>query len=145
VNIEARQRVSANRHKQRGVAMAEMAFVLPVFFLLCWGFIMFAFILFGYCSATYAAKIAVRYAASHGSTSASPSTSAQITAIAQQYLWGAPANGVTITPSFTMGTDVGSVGGYTSVSITIVYPTGIPFSSLRSVTIGTMATELVLE
>ncbi len=125
--------------------MAEMAFVLPVFFLLCWGFIMFAFILFGYCSATYAAKIAVRYAASHGSTSASPSTSAQITAIAQQYLWGAPANGVTITPSFTMGTDVGSVGGYTSVSITIVYPTGIPFSSLRSVTIGTMATELVLE
>jgi Flp pilus assembly protein TadG len=125
--------------------MAEMALVLPVFFLFCWGFIMFAFILFGYCSATYAAKIAVRYAASHGSTSANPSTNAQITAIAQQYLWGAPANGVTITPSYTLGTQVGSVGGYASVNIKIVYPTGIPFSSLTSVTIGTTAIELVLQ
>ncbi len=118
--------------RQRGAAMAEMAFVLPVFFLLCWGFMVFAFILFGYCSATYAAKVAVRYASMHGSSSPSPCTSAQLTAIAQQYLWGAPANGVTITPVLTS-------------NIKIVYPTGIPFSSLRSVTIGTTAQEVVLE
>jgi len=127
--------------RQRGAAMAEMAFVLPIFFLLCWGFMVFAFILFGYCSATYAAKVAVRYASMHGSSSPSPCTSAQLTAIAQQYLWGAPANGVTITPVLTSN----SIGGVVSVNIKIVYPTGIPFSSLRSVTIGTTAQEVVLE
>jgi len=124
-----------------GAAMAEMALVLPVFFLLCWGFIEFAFILFGYCSATYAAKIAVRYAAVHGSSSPSPCTSPQVTAIAKQFVWGAPANGLTITPVLTSN----DIGGVVSVNIKIVYPTGIPFSSLRSVTIGTTAQEIVLE
>ncbi len=121
--------------------MVEMALVLPVFFLFCWGFIMIAFVLFGYCSATYAAKLAVRYASVHGSSSPSPCTSAQLTAIAHQYLWGAPANGLTISPAWSST----NIGGTVSVNITIVYPTGIPFSSLRSVTIGTTAQEVVLE
>jgi len=123
--------------------MAEMALVLPVFFLFCWGFIMIAFVLFGYCSATYAAKLAVRYASVHGSSSPSPVTSAQLTAIAQQYLWGAPANGLTITPGWINNNN--NIGGTVSVNIKIVYPTGIPFSNLRSVTIGTTAQEVVLE
>ncbi len=128
---------------ERGAAMAEMALVLPVFFLFCWGFIMIAFVLFGYCNATYAAKVAVRYAAVHGSSSPSPCTSADLTAIAKQYLWGAPANGLTISPAWVGNNN--NIGSTVSVNIKIVYPTGIPFSSLRSVTIGTTAAEYVVE
>jgi Flp pilus assembly protein TadG len=123
--------------------MAEMALVLPVFFLLCWGFILLSFILFGYCSATYAAKVAVRYAAVHGGSSPSPCSSSDLTAIAKQYLWGVPANGTTVAPSWASGSS--SIGSFVTVTITIVYPTGIPFSTLHSVTIGTTATETILE
>ncbi len=120
-----------------------MALVLPVFFLLCWGFILLAFILFGYCSSTYAAKVAVRYAAVHGSSSPSPCTSAQLTTMAKQYLWGVPVSGTTVAPSWPTGNT--NIGSLVTVTITVVYPTGIPFSTLHSVTIGTTATETILE
>lgn len=134
--------LKTRRRRQRGAAMAEMALVLPVYFMFCWSFFLFSFILFGYCNATYASKIAARYAAFHGSTSYSPCTSAQLKAIASQYLWGAPANGATVTTSWPNGS---SIGSWVTVEITITYTTGIPFSSLKSVTIGTAATEMILQ
>ncbi len=116
--------------------------VLPVFFLLCWGFLVISFVLMGYCNATYASKMAARYAVLHGNTSPSPFTTAQLRAIAFQYLWGAPAATSTFVVIQTNGMNIGSA---VNVSITVVYPTGIPFSSLSSVTIGTSTTEIILE
>jgi Flp pilus assembly protein TadG len=130
------------RQATRGAAMVEMAFVLPVYLLLCWGFLNFSWILFGYGNATYASKFTARYAAYHGATSASPCSNLSLQTIAKQYLWGTPQNGVTITAAWPSGN---SPGNWVSLNIKVVYPTGIPFSSLQSVTIGTTATEIILE
>jgi hypothetical protein len=83
-----------------------------------------------------------RYAAYHGSSSPSPCTSAQLSTIASQYLWGAPSGGLTVSSTWPFGSNIGE---YVTVNIKMVYTTGIPFSSLKSVTIGTTATEIILE
>jgi Flp pilus assembly protein TadG len=119
-----------------------MALVLPVFFLFCWGFMVLSFVLMGYGNATYASKMAARYAVMHGNTSPSPFTTAQLKAIAYQYLWGAPSATSTFVVIQTNGMNIGSA---VNVGITVVYPTGIPFSSLSSVTIGASTTEVILE
>jgi Flp pilus assembly protein TadG len=131
-----------HRRTQRGAATVEMALVLPVYLALCWGIIVFSFILFGFCNATYASRVAVRYAAFHGSSSHSPCTTAQVQAIATQYLFGAPKNGFTVTPSWPNGSDIYD---WATVTITITYPTGIPYFSLKSVTVGATATEMIME
>jgi hypothetical protein len=55
----------------------------------------FGFTMFSYCSATYAAREAARYASMHSSTSLSPATVASVTAVVRANLWtvssGSPA------------------------------------------------------
>jgi hypothetical protein len=101
-----------------------------------------SFVLMGYCNATYASKMAARYAVLHGNTSPSPFTTAQLQAVAFQYLWGAPAATSTVVVIQTNGMNIGSA---VNVGVTVIYATGIPFSSLSSVTIGASTTEIILE
>ena len=132
----------ARRKNQRGASTVEAAFVLPTYLLLCFGFVTFAWIMFGYCNATYAARITARYAAVHGSSSPSPCTNSSLSTLANSYLWGAPANGVTVASSWPNGKNIYD---WVTVNITLVYPTGIPFASLSSITVGTSATEMITE
>jgi Flp pilus assembly protein TadG len=122
--------------------MIEMALALPIYFLLVYGVIQLSYVLFGYCNATYACRMAARYAAIHGTGSTSACTSAQLKTIALRYLWGAPASGTTVTSTWAPDNNPGST---VTVAITLVYPTAIPFSSLAQVTIGTAAQAIILQ
>jgi Flp pilus assembly protein TadG len=138
---EAHRRTN-RRDGQRGTAMMEMALILPIYFLLVYGVILICYVLFGYCNATYASRIAARYGAVHGTGSTYQCTSTDLQNLAKQFLWGAPANGTTITPSWSPDNNPGSS---VTVTIKLVYPTAIPFSSIRQVTVGTSAQEVILQ
>jgi Flp pilus assembly protein TadG len=127
---------------QRGAAMVEMALALPIYFLLVYGVIQLSFVLFGFCNATYACRMAARYAAVHGAGSTSACTSAQLKTIVMRYLWGAPSTGTTVNSTWTPDNNPGST---VTVSITIIYPTAIPFSSLSQVTVGTSDQAIILQ
>jgi len=67
--------------------LVETAVVMPVFFLMAFGFFMFSLALTGYMSATYAARVGARYGAMHSLSSGSPVTTAQIQAVVQANLF----------------------------------------------------------
>ena len=105
------------------------------------GCVQFAIVFFGYCNAAYASQVAVRYAVVHGGTSSSPCTAATLTAIAKPLLWGAPANAITITSTWSPDTYPGST---VNVRISILYKTMIPFSSLSTVPVGASSQGTIL-
>jgi Flp pilus assembly protein TadG len=113
--------------------MIEMALVLPIYFLMVYSILEMCFVLFGYCNATYASRLTARYAAVHGTGSTSACTSAQLQTMAQQFLWGAPKSGTTISPSWSPDNNPGST---VTVTISLVYPTAIPFSAMSHISVS---------
>jgi Flp pilus assembly protein TadG len=130
------------RKAQRGAAMLEMALVLPIYFLLVYGVIQLCFVMFGYCNATYACRLAVRYAQIHGTGSTYQCTATDVSNLATPYLWGAPKNGVTISTTWSPDNNPGST---VTVKISLVYPTVIPFSKMSQINIGTSASATILQ
>ena len=130
------------RANQRGAAMIEMALVLPVYFLLVYGVFQICFVLFGYCNATYACRVAARYAAVNGTGNTYQCTAADVKNVATPYLWGAPKNGTTITTTWPTDHNPGSL---VIVRIILVYPTAIPFSKLSQITVGTSSQAIILQ
>jgi len=124
-----------------GQALIEMAVVLPVFFLLLFGLFSFSIILFGYGNASFACRLGARYASLHSSTSLAPCSSSSITSLVTPYLWAGAQNQVTVATNWSPGNTVGST---VSVSVTIVYPTGIPFSALTQVKVGSTAQRTIM-
>ena len=124
-----------------GQALIEMAVVLPVFFLLLFGLFSFSIILFGYGNASFACRLGARYASLHSSTSLAPCSSSSITSLVTPYLWAGAQNQVTVATNWSPGNTVGST---VSVSVSIVYPTGIPYFSLTQVTVGSTAQRTIM-
>jgi Flp pilus assembly protein TadG len=136
-------KIEVNRRaQQRGTAMMEMALVLPIYFLLVYGVIEMCFILFGFCNATYASRIAARYAAENGTGSTYQCTSTDVQNVAKVYLWGAPKNGTTISTTWSPDNNPGSK---VTVKISLVYPTAIPFSAMSQVNVGVTAQAVILQ
>jgi Flp pilus assembly protein TadG len=125
---------------QSGGTLLEMALVLPPFFLLLFGFFEFSIVLFGYCSATYASRVTVRYAAVHSSTSLAPCTATSVTAMATAQLW-APSGTATITPTWTTSNTIGNT---VKVTISIAYPNALPVISGASVTVTGSAQRTIM-
>jgi Flp pilus assembly protein TadG len=132
------------RQRERGSAMMEMAFVLPVYFGLVWGILQFCFVFLGYNSLTYGCTVAANYAALHGSSSSNPcDNSACVSSVACAYFWGAPKNAtITVTASSGWPPDPGDT---ITVRASYVYSIAIPFSKLSQIIVGTSATAVVLE
>lgn len=107
---------------------------MPVFFMLLFGIFTYSMILFGRGNAICAANVAARYASMHSSTSLVPSTLANIKGYATPYLYGvaSPASDVSVTYN-PANTNV--VGATVKVTVSVTYPTGIPFYGGGSVTI----------
>jgi Flp pilus assembly protein TadG len=124
------------RRSSFGSAVLEVSIVLPVFFLLLFGLMYFSIALFGYCNATYSSRAAVRYASLHSSTSLSPCTAASVQSVVTPYLAATPLAASTITTTWSPSN---TVGGTVTVSTTLVFSVGIPFSGLNAITVGSSA------
>jgi Flp pilus assembly protein TadG len=124
-----------------GATALEIALILPAFFLLLFGLFYFSITLFGYLNATYASRAAVRYASVHSSTSLSPATATTVQAVTTPYLPSAPLATPTVTTTWTPSNTVGST---VSVTIKLVYTVGIPFTTLKTVTVGSTAQRTIV-
>ena len=122
--------------------MIEMALILPVYLCLVLGILQLCFVLFGYCSGTYACREVSRFAAIHGTGSTYQATSTDLQNIAKQYIWGCPTSHVTVTTTWSPDNNPGSM---IIVKISMVYPVLIPFSKLSQITVGTAAQALILQ
>jgi Flp pilus assembly protein TadG len=126
---------------QRGTAMVEFALIVPLYFMLMFGFVQFALLFFVYCNATYANQVAIRYAVVHGVVSGTPCTNAILTNIVTPLLWG--ANKASVTVATTWSPD-NSTGSTVTIKVTLGFNTMIPFASLSTFPIGTSAQGTIL-
>jgi len=126
---------------ERGDTVLETALVLPVFLLLLFGLFNFSIVLFGYCNATFASRAAARFASLHSSTSLVPSTTATVTAVVTPFVNVTPGAVATVTPTWPSGNTVGNT---VSVSVKLVFSTQIPFSTLKTVTVGSTAQRVIM-
>jgi Flp pilus assembly protein TadG len=129
-------------NRQKGSATVEYGLVLGIFIMVIWGIIQFSLILFGYNNATYASRVAVRYAVVHGSTSTTPCSATDIQNMITPLLWGAPSGGYTVTPTWTPNNSPGST---ISIKVSISYTPKLPFYPSRAFTVGTTAYGTILQ
>lgn len=123
--------------EEDGGAVLETALLLPLLLLLIIGAMQISVLLFGYCSASFAARNAVRFASLHSSTSLVPATAASMQASITPYMWmGTQSAAPTITPSWPSGNIVGYP---VSVSASVTYNVVLPFMTRRSVTLTCVA------
>ena len=127
--------------KQGGSAMIEFAFIVPIYFLIIFGLVELGIVFAGYCGAAYATQVAVRYAIVHGASSPYACNSSTLSALVAPYLWAAQKNSSAITSTWTPDNGTGSV---VTVSITLTYNIGIPYSSLSTVKVGTSSQGTIL-
>jgi Flp pilus assembly protein TadG len=130
------------QEKQKGAAMIEYALVLSVYFILIYGFLQFCLMLFGFNNATYASRVAVRYAIIHGSTATYTCTTSDISGIIAPLLWSAPSGGTTISTNWSPNNSPGST---VSIKVAIQYTPKIPFFPNDIFTVGTTAYGTILE
>ncbi len=131
---------------QSGQTVVETALILPVLFLLIFGFMQYSIVLFTYCNATFACRNAARYASLRSSSSLSPTTVAQVQSAvtSRLFLNGAiaPTVGVTyLTPALATGSN--TVGNFVEVSVSWSQTIKIPFMANQSVSIGTQAYHVI--
>lgn len=118
-----------------------MALALPVFFLLIFGLFNFAIVLYGYGNATFACRVAARFASMHSSTSIAPCSSSSITSLVTPYLFTVAQDQVSVATSWPSGNTVGNT---VTVSVSVVYPIGIPYFSLSQITVGSTAQRTIM-
>jgi len=92
-----------------GQAIIEMALVMPLFILVTFGTFECGMALMDYVNATYAIRMAARYASVHSSTSLSPATTAQIQSIVTSNMYIANVSSRTVIVSY--GDRTGGAGG----------------------------------
>jgi len=110
-------RVLVGLRRQSGNTLIEMALVLPMVFLMTFGLIDFALVLFGMGNVNFASRAALRYATLHSATSYSPTTQADLNRIISPYVFRYPSNTYAINSAYYNANTVGS-GICITVSIT---------------------------
>ena len=123
-----------------GQAMAEFAVVASTFFLLLFGIIEMAIVVFRYNTVSAAAREAARYAVVHNPTSLNPASTADIKAIAVSYAPFLSTDEVTVTfpADPTLPTQKDAV-----VSISHNYTQTVPFMSAVPLTLTSSSQMLV--
>jgi len=115
-----------------GSESVEIAVALPMFLMVMIGIFQFAIVMFNYESASFAIRQAARYGSTHSSTSLNPCTSAQISSMAQSYLWS-PTGSATVTVNWPNGNTVGNT---IQVSVSENYSIGLFNSSVSAININ---------
>ena len=128
---------------EQGQSLIELAVTLPVFFLLVFGFINFALIMFGVCNATFAARAAVRNACIHSTASFVPATQTTLNALVQPLIFQYPQNTYTVTLLPSSGGN--AVGATATVTLSITYNIAFPGFSYNALQVNTTASGVVVQ
>lgn len=125
---------------EEGSALVEFALVLPVALLFLFGNVQCALALFSFGNATYACRVAARYASLHSVDSLAPATAVTIDSSARALLWTTPVN-VSVQSTWTPSNSVGST---VTVSVRETLPFAIPFTSIAQFTVGSTTQRTIL-
>jgi Flp pilus assembly protein TadG len=110
---------------QHGDGLVETAVTLPCFLIIFFGITQYAIVLLTYCNATYACRLAARYASIHSTTSLAPDTVSQIQGLVTSRLFLNPGITPTVSVNYytqalsPVSSTVGNNPGYVvQVSVT---------------------------
>jgi Flp pilus assembly protein TadG len=134
------RRIFQGSSQQHGSGLVETAVALPIFFVLLFGAAQYAIVLLTYCNATYACRLAARYASMHSSASLAPDTVAQVKGLVTSRLFVGSAITPTVSVNYlTMTLSSGSniVGDVVEVSVSWTQTLKVPFMSPSTFSIGT--------
>jgi Flp pilus assembly protein TadG len=126
--------------EQTGSSSVETAIALPLYFTIVFGCAQYALVLLTYCNATYACRLASRYASMHSSSSLAPDTVAQIQGLVTSRLFVGPAIAPTVSVSYcTLNLSPGAniVGNVVEVSVTWNQTVKLPLIPPSSFSVGT--------
>ena len=136
-----------------GATLVEIAVTLPIFFLLVFGLINFALVMFGFCNISYASRAAARYACLHSATSSPDTTVAQATTTANtattistlvgRFIYAYPSN--TYSSSLTYSGSGNQVGNTATVTVTITYNLSMPLFTYNGLTLKSTATGVIIQ
>jgi Flp pilus assembly protein TadG len=132
--------------EQGGSGLVETAVVLPIFIAIVFGISQYAIVMLTYCNATYACRLASRYASMHSSASLAPDTVAQIQGLVTSRLFVSSAITPTVsvayyTPTLSAGTNV--VGNVVQVTVTWSQTLKLAFMSSNTFTISTQNEKVI--
>jgi Flp pilus assembly protein TadG len=133
---------SGKKQTEKGVAMVEAGLVLPIVFLLFFGFVQFAMVLSGWNSATYGCRAATRYAIVHGSTAPSSATVADLQNIVKKNAFMVTGGNLVVTPTWPSGN---SPGNPVTVSASLTFHVFIPFVQFTVLTVSTSSTMTIVQ
>jgi Flp pilus assembly protein TadG len=127
-----------------GQTIVETALVLPTFVLVIFGLAQFSILLLSYCNASYACRMAVRYASVHSTQSLAPMNRAQLQSMVNSQLFLGSAITPTVTPSYCTATLVcnttNTIGNLVLVTVSWNQTLKIPY--IRTITIPVSTQEL---
>lgn len=129
-------------HQESGSGLLEFALVLPVFFLLVFGFIDFALVMANVCNATFATRSALRYTSLHSQTSYVPAKPDDVTNIVTPFLLPYPRSTSKTTLSYSKGNTVGSLA---TIEVDLTYRLILPGLTMDAFTIRTQASGAVVQ
>lgn len=130
-------------HKdERGSELVEFALTLPLLITLSFGMLQVILFLACYVGATYGSRAAVRYAAVHSASSLKPCSSSDLAGIVNTYAFTIPIAGVRTVSTWSPSN---AVGNTVTVQVTLTFPTAIPVSQLRNLSVVTTAAAVVLQ
>lgn len=124
-----------------GSSLVELAFTLPIYMMLVFGFISTALLLLVYSSITYTSRAAARYASVRSLTSQAPCTAGSINSFV---LTSAPfTNGGQLSTSSSWSPD-NNIGNTVTINVTVIYPTGLDYFSIPNLTLSSTAVSTIL-
>jgi Flp pilus assembly protein TadG len=126
--------------QQHGDGTIETAVVLPLFVLIVFGTAQYAIVLLTFCNATYACRLASRYASMHSASSLAPDTVSQIQGLVTSRLFVNPLITPTVSVNYyTQSLSAGSniVGNVVEVSVTWSQTLNLAFMNSESFSIST--------
>lgn len=121
--------------------MLELAFVMPLYAMLIFGFITAALLLFVYSSITYAGRAATRFASVRSTATATPCSQADINTIVQSAVPILNGGQLSSPATWNAGNTVGST---VTVNVRVSYPSPLPFLSNSSLTLSSTAVTTII-
>jgi len=126
--------------EQHGSLLVETALVIPLYIGIVFAMSQYAIVMLSYCNATYACRLASRYASMHSSTSLAPDTVSQIKALVTSRLYISSSITPTVSVNYytmTLSTGSNVVGNVVLVSVSWSQTLKLPFLSSQTFTIST--------